>query len=91
MCKYCDSDNVSYDNYFTDCHDGEHLPLFKNRIIDESFNNNNDDDISNCVVGIIDNQLVLRMPSYMGYGRCDLTIMGASTINYCPMCGRKLN
>lgn len=90
MCEYCDSDNVRYED-FRDCDNGEKLPLFNHRIIDEGYYTDTNDDIYNCVVGIIDNQLVLRMPSHMGYERCDLTIMGTATINYCPMCGHKLN
>lgn len=91
MCKYCDPKNVSYDDYFTDCENGEPLPLFKNCVLSENLYDGDDDDIFNCVVGIINNQLVLRMPSQIGCGRSELTIMGTSTINYCPMCGRKLN
>lgn len=90
MCKYCDSDNVRYED-FRDCDNGERLPLFSNRIIDGGCCTDTNDDICNCVVGIVGNELVLRMPSIMGYDCCDPTIMGASTINYCPMCGRKLN
>lgn len=91
MCKYCDIRNVSYDNdpYHTDCDTGEPLPFFEHRIIDEGAPGA-EDDIDLCVVGIVNNELVLRMPSVRSYEYCDPTIMGATTIHYCPMCGRKL-
>lgn len=91
MCKYCDPRNVSYDNipWHTDCYNGDPLPFFEHRVIDEGAPDAKDD-ICLCVVGIVGDKLVLRMPNEMGYDRLDPTIMGATTINYCPMCGRKL-
>lgn len=91
MCKYCSPENVSYDDYSTDCNDGKPLPLFKHPVIVETDAPYQNDDVFNCVVGIIDNVLVMRMPSAIGWSRSEPAIMGKSTINYCPMCGRKLN
>lgn len=91
MCKYCDPRNASYDSNpcHTDCDTGEPLPLFKHRIIDEGAPDAKDD-IDLCVVGIVGDELVLRMPTVMGYDCGEPSIMGATTIHYCPMCGKKL-
>lgn len=91
MCKYCDPQNVSYDNNpcHTDCDTGEPLPFFQYRVIDEGAPDAKDD-IELCVVGIVGDELVLRMPTVMGYDCGEPSIMGATTIHYCPMCGKKL-
>lgn len=92
MCKYCNPQNVSYDNNpcHADCDTGKPLPFFEYRIIDEGTPDAKDD-IDSCVVGIIGDKLVLRMPTEIGYDRFAPTIMGEATINYCPLCGRKLD
>jgi len=91
MCKYCDPQNVSYDNipWHTDCYTNDPLPFFQYRVIDDGAPDAKDD-IYLCVVGIIGDRLVLRTPTEIGYDCLAPTIMGETTIHYCPMCGRKL-
>lgn len=92
MCKYCDPNNVYYHKNARDAMDGSKLPLFRKRLIDE-FENDADckDNTDSVVVGIVGDKLVLRRPDEIGWNITNPMVTGITTINYCPVCGRKLN